>query len=142
MKPLAITDTPTIVLGLQDEIRRSRESRYDHRLHGVLLVTLGMSCPELSSLLGDSPRTVEYSGFVASKIMVDEVGYIPIDRECCNLFFRFIANRDEKASTVITSNKAFSVWTELFHDPVIVSAILERLLHRSTVINIRGTASD
>jgi transposase len=60
MKPLIITDAPTIVLGLQDEIRRSEESRYDHRLHGVLLVAQGMSCPEVSRLLGDSPRTVEY----------------------------------------------------------------------------------
>lgn len=60
MKSLTIADAPTIVLGLQDEIRRSGESRYDHRLHGVLLVAQGMSCPEVSRLLGDSPRTVEY----------------------------------------------------------------------------------
>lgn len=60
MKPLAIADASTIVLGLQDEIRRSRDSRYDHRLHGVLLVGQGMNCPEVSRLLGDSPRTVEY----------------------------------------------------------------------------------
>jgi transposase len=60
MKPLTIADAATIVLGLQDEIRRSKDSRYDHRLHGVLLVAQGMSCPEVSRLLGDSPRTVEY----------------------------------------------------------------------------------
>ncbi len=60
MKPLTIADASTIVLGLQDEIRRSEESRYDHRLHGVLLIAQGMSCPEVSRLLGDSPRTVEY----------------------------------------------------------------------------------
>jgi transposase len=60
MKPLTITDASTIILGLQDEIRRSEESRYDHRLHGVLLVAQGMSCLEVSRLLGDAPRTVEY----------------------------------------------------------------------------------
>ena len=60
MKALTIADASTIVLGLQDEIRRSEESRYDHRLHGVLLVAQGMSCPEVSRLLGDSARTVEY----------------------------------------------------------------------------------
>jgi len=60
MKRLTVTDASTIVLGLQDEIRRSEESRYDNRLHGVLLVAQGMSCPEVSRLLGDSPRTVEY----------------------------------------------------------------------------------
>jgi transposase len=60
MKKLTITDASMIVLGLQDEIRRSEEARYDHRLHGLLLVAQGMSCPEVSRLLGDSPRTVEY----------------------------------------------------------------------------------
>ncbi len=60
MKRLTITDASTIILGLQDEIRRSEESRYDHRLHGVLLVAQGMSCLEVSRLLGDAPRTVEY----------------------------------------------------------------------------------
>src|SRR3989344_3766129 len=60
MKPLTIADASTIVLGLQDEIRRSEESRYDHRLHAVLLVAQGMKCPEVASLLGDAPRTVEY----------------------------------------------------------------------------------
>jgi len=60
MKPLAIADADTIVLGLQDEIRRSEESRYDHRLHGVLLVAQGMTCPGVGRLLGDAPRSVEY----------------------------------------------------------------------------------
>ena len=60
MKPLKIADATSIVLGLQDEIRRSEESRYDHRLHGVLLVAQGMTCPEVSRLLGDAPRSVEY----------------------------------------------------------------------------------
>jgi len=59
MKPLTISD-PDIILGLQDEIRRSEESRYDHRLHGVLLVAQGMTCPEVATLLGDAPRSVQY----------------------------------------------------------------------------------
>src|ERR1700736_849 len=59
MKPLKIADSPTIILGLQDEIRRSEESRYDHRLHGVLLVAQGMTCPEVARLLGDAPRSIE-----------------------------------------------------------------------------------
>lgn len=80
------------------------------------------------------------SYFKSSLVIVDEVGYTPIDREECNLFFRFIAVRYEKASTIITSNKAFSDWAELFHDPVIVSAFLDRLLHHSTVINIKGNS--
>ena len=80
------------------------------------------------------------SYYKSSLVIVDEVGYTPINREECNLFFRFIANRYEKASTVITSNKAFSDWTELFHDQIIVTAILDRLLHHSAVINIKGNS--
>ena len=76
----------------------------------------------------------------SSLVIVDEVGYTPIDRQECNLFFRFIATRYEKASTIITSNKAFSDWAELFHDPIIVTAILDRLLHHSTVVNIKGNS--
>ena len=60
MRPLRIAASATIVLGLQDEIRRSEESRYDHRLHGVLLVAQGMTCPEAGRLLGDAPRSVQY----------------------------------------------------------------------------------
>jgi hypothetical protein len=50
----------TSVLSLQQEIQRSEDSGYDHRLHGVLLVTQGMTCPEVAKLLGDAPRSVEY----------------------------------------------------------------------------------
>lgn len=60
MKPLTISDPETMILALQDEIRRSSEARYDHRLHGILLVAQGMSCPDVGRLLGDAPRTVEY----------------------------------------------------------------------------------
>src|ERR1700716_2632682 len=58
MRPLMISDAPS-VLGLQQEIQRSEESRYDHRLHGVLLVAQGMTCPDVARLLGDAPRSVE-----------------------------------------------------------------------------------
>ena len=71
-------------------------------------------------------------------VVVDEVGYTPTDREECKLFWRLIANRYETASTIITSNKAVGDWTELFHDPIIVTGILDRLLHHSFVVNIKG----
>ena len=60
MKKLTIADADIMILGLQDEIRRSQDSRYDHRLHAVLLIAQGMSCPEIGRLLGDAPRTIEY----------------------------------------------------------------------------------
>ena len=60
MKKLTIQDAETVILGLQDEIRRSAEARYDHRLHGLLLVAQGMSAREVAHRLGDAPRTVAY----------------------------------------------------------------------------------
>ena len=60
MRPLTITDSEEMILVLQDEIRRSEQSRYDHRLHGVLLVAQGMSAHQVAGYLGDSPRTVQY----------------------------------------------------------------------------------
>jgi len=60
MKALTIAEPSLIILGLQDEIRRSAESRYDHCLHGALLVAEGMNCCRVAELLGDAPRTVEY----------------------------------------------------------------------------------
>ena len=59
-KPLTISDAETVILILQDEIRRSYEARYDHRLHAVLMVAQGQSCNKVSELLGDSPRAVAY----------------------------------------------------------------------------------
>jgi transposase len=60
MKPLTVPDKEEMILALQDEIRRSEQARYDHRLHGVLLVAEGLTCPAVAQLLGDAPRTVEY----------------------------------------------------------------------------------
>jgi transposase len=58
MKALRIADAPTVAVELQDEIRRSEESRYDHRLRGVLLVAQGMNCPQVAASLGDASRSV------------------------------------------------------------------------------------
>ena len=60
MKRIQISDAETVILILQDEIRRSYQARYDHRLHAVLMVAQGMSCRAVAGLLGDSPRTVAY----------------------------------------------------------------------------------
>src|SRR5487761_1136927 len=71
MRALTIPDGATVVLGLQDEIRRSEDSRYDHRLHGVLLVAEGMTCRQVASLLGDSAGTV---GNWVHRFIVDGLG--------------------------------------------------------------------
>ena len=67
MKPLTIKDAETVILGLQDEIRRSGEARYDHRLHGVLLVAQGLSCPQVAHLLGGRPTDGGNTGYSDSK---------------------------------------------------------------------------
>lgn len=59
MKRLEISEASLVIMALHDEIRRSRDARYDHRLHAILLVAQGMSCPEVAHLLGDALRTVQ-----------------------------------------------------------------------------------
>jgi DNA replication protein DnaC len=71
-------------------------------------------------------------------LIIDEIGYLPMDIQGANLFFQLIARRYEKVSTIFTSNKTFSQWNEVFADMTIASAILDRVLHHCTVINIKG----
>ncbi len=74
-----------------------------------------------------------------SLLIVDEIGYLPMDKLQSNLLFQVIAKRYEKGSLIVTSNKGFSDWGSIFAgDPVIASAMLDRLLHHSHVLNIRG----
>jgi DNA replication protein DnaC len=74
----------------------------------------------------------------SSLVIVDEVGYLPVTSQEAYLFFQFISYRYERSSTIITSNKGFTDWQELFGDTVIASAILDRLLHHCKVVNIKG----
>jgi len=71
-------------------------------------------------------------------LILDEIGYLPMTREEASLFFRLINRRYERASTILTSNKTFTDWGEVFGDQVIATAILDRLLHHSTTLNIKG----
>jgi len=71
-------------------------------------------------------------------LIVDEIGYLPLSHQEASLFFRLVARRYEKASLIVTSNKSFLDWGEVFNDPVLATAILDRLLHYSTTLNIKG----
>jgi DNA replication protein DnaC len=71
-------------------------------------------------------------------LVIDELGYLPIEKEDSKLFFQLIDRRYEKRSTIITTNINFSNWDEVFRDPVIANAILDRVLHHAHVINITG----
>jgi DNA replication protein DnaC len=71
-------------------------------------------------------------------LIIDEIGYLPLSSFEASLFFRLVVRRYERASMVITSNKSFLDWGEVFSDPVLATAILDRLLHYSTTLNIKG----
>ena len=73
-----------------------------------------------------------------SVLIIDEIGYLPVDRDGANLFFQLIAKRYEQHSTIITTNQPFSKWGEIFSDNTLANAILDRLLHHSNVIKITG----
>lgn len=73
-------------------------------------------------------------------LIIDEIGYLPVDKQGANLFFQLIAKRYEKHSTIITTNQTFNKWGEVFSDNVLANAILDRLLHHSCVINIKGNS--
>ena len=71
-------------------------------------------------------------------LIIDEIGYLPIDRTGANLFFQLISRRYEKGPMILTSNPSFGAWGEVFGDRVLATAILDRVLHHAITINIRG----
>ena len=71
-------------------------------------------------------------------LIIDEIGYLPIEREYSNIFFQLITARYENKSTIITTNQPLSKWGEVFGDPTIATTIIDRLVHHSTVIKITG----
>lgn len=73
-----------------------------------------------------------------SVLIIDEVGFLPISKEDSNLFFQLISKRYEKQPTIITTNKSFNKWGEVFGDTVLANAILDRLLHHSKIFSIVG----
>ena len=73
-------------------------------------------------------------------LIIDEIGYLPVDKQGANLFFQLITKRYEKHSTIITTNMTFNKWGDVFSDNILANAILDRLLHHSSVINIKGTS--
>ena len=73
-----------------------------------------------------------------SVLVVDELGYLPLDQQSANWIFQVVSRRYEKGSIVLTSNRGFGDWNQVFADPVVASAIIDRLLHNASVLNIRG----
>ena len=71
-------------------------------------------------------------------LVIDEIGYLPIDRQGANLFFQLVSRRYERGPVILTSNQSFANWGDVFGDRVIATAILDRLLHHGITVTIRG----
>lgn len=71
-------------------------------------------------------------------LILDEMGYLPLERSVATFLFQLVAKRYEKGAIILNSNKSFSEWGDLFTDQVLATALLDRLLHHSSIINIRG----
>lgn len=85
-----------------------------------------------STKSGASPR--------ASLLVVDEIGYLPVVPGGGNLFFQLVNARYEKGAMILTSNRGFAEWGEVFGDQVVATALLDRLLHHAVVIQIEGSS--
>src|SRR5262249_60021093 len=71
-------------------------------------------------------------------LVIDEVGYIPFEAEAANLFFQLVSSRYERASLIVTSNKPFGRWGEVFGDDVVAAAMIDRLVHHPEVLALKG----
>ena len=71
-------------------------------------------------------------------LVVDEVGYIPFDPEAANLMFSLVSSRYERASMIVTSNKPFSAWGEIFSDDMAATAMIDRLIHHAEILSLKG----
>lgn len=115
---------------------------------GIRALTAGYSlCFERMANLVKLLKTAEIQRSSAFRIhrilrshvlVIDEIGYTPIDRKEANLFFNLVSELYERASIVITSNKSFSEWAELMGDEVLTTAMLDRLLHHAQVYSLDG----
>lgn len=94
---------------------------------------------QLKKALAENRLETRLKHFSKYKVLIiDEIGYLPIDTDAANLFFQLISKRYEKHCTIITTNSNFSKWSDIFGSPAIANAILDRLLHHSHIISIKG----
>jgi DNA replication protein DnaC len=105
----------------------------------TLFITATALITTLGKALGESRLEERLKLLTQPQLLIiDEIGYLPIDRQGANLFFQLVSRRYERGSIIITSNQSLGAWGEVFGDPIIASAILDRLLHHSITINIKG----
>lgn len=111
--------------------------------HGyrVLFTTAANLIAVLSKAQQEGKLEEKLKTFTVPRLLiVDEIGYLPIDQAGANLFFQLISRRYEKGPVILTSNQSFGSWGEVFGDRVIATAILDRVLHHAITMNIRGNS--
>ena len=109
--------------------------------HGyrVLFTTAAAMLTTLTKALGEGRFDDKLKVFTIPRLLIiDEIGYLPTDRQAATLFFQLISRRYERGPMILTSNQSFGSWGDVFGDRVIASAILDRILHHATTISIRG----
>ncbi len=109
--------------------------------HGyrVLFTTAAAMLATLTKALNESRLEEKLKLYTVPRLLlIDEIGYLPIDRQGANLFFQLISRRYERGPVILTSNQSFTNWGEVFGDRVIATAILDRLLHHGITVTIRG----
>lgn len=111
--------------------------------HGyrVLFTTAANMITTLTKAVSEGKLEDKLKTYTVPRLLiVDEIGYLPIDQTGANLFFQLISRRYEKGPLILTSNQSFGSWGEVFGDRVIATAILDRVLHHAITINIRGNS--
>ncbi len=109
--------------------------------HGyrVLFTTAAAMIATLTKALTENRLEEKFKLYTIPRLLIlDEIGYLPIDRQGANLFFQLISRRYERGPVILTSNQSFANWGDVFGDRVIATAILDRLLHHGITVTIRG----
>jgi DNA replication protein DnaC len=111
------------------------------RGYRVLFTTAAAMIGALTKAMTEGKLEEKIKHYTVPRLLViDEIGYLPIDRQGANLFFQLISRRYERGPMVLTSNQSFGAWGEVFGDRVIATAILDRVLHHAITVNIRGNS--
>jgi DNA replication protein DnaC len=107
--------------------------------YSVLFVTAPALVAALAKAHTEGRLEDRLSFFAKPKLLIiDELGYLPFEPDAAHLFFQLVSRRYERGAVLITSNRSVAEWGIVFGDPVVATAILDRLLHHSHVITVRG----
>jgi DNA replication protein DnaC len=109
------------------------------RGHSVVFATIQRLAAQLSAGMADLSIEKVIDRFVSADLVVlDELGFTPLNRIIADHIFRIVSERNERGSIIITSNKPFEAWGEMFADPILATAVLDRLVHHAHIIPIMG----